>query len=160
MKNKMVPRKKGGEVPWWERDDSPFDLLHREINALFDIYYRGSGRTGRRSAGSASFELSETDDEVRVKVELPGMDEKDIEVSLDENTLVVRGERKEQSEKKKRNYHISEMSYGNVHRSFPLPAEVDGSKASAKFKRGVLTLSFPKTERAKAERKRIPIHAD
>jgi len=160
MKDRLMPWKKRNELPeQWRRGD-PFDVLHREINELFDGYYRGFGGLGRRMAGSAGFELSETDDEIRVKAELPGMDEKDISVELEENMLVIRGERKDEKETKKRNYHVSEMSYGGYHRSIPLPARIDREKAKARFRRGVLTLTLPKTDESKAERKRIPISSD
>jgi HSP20 family protein len=159
MKNNLVPWKKHGMTLRRGHNEHPFDLLHREINDLFETYYQWGGRNGRPAPGSDGFELSETDDEIRVKAELPGMNEKDIEISIDENTLTIRGERKEQNEEKKRNYHVSEMSYGSFHRSFQLPVEVDGGKASAKFKRGVLTLTLPKTEKAKANRKHIPVSA-
>ncbi|MDF7801441.1 Hsp20/alpha crystallin family protein [Pontiellaceae bacterium B1224] len=160
MKDKLMPWRKQPlrNEPRW--NENPFDVLHREVNELFETYYRGIGGFGRRMAGSAGFEVSETDDEIRVKIELPGMDEKDIEVTLDENNLVIRGEHKEQSEKKKRNYHISEMSSGSFHRSIPLTAEVDVAQAKAKFKRGVLTLTLPKTELAKERGKHIPISID
>ena len=152
-------------IPWGKRsirqgsewDEDPFDLLHREINDLFDTYFRGSTRFGRSQAATTGIELSETDDEIRVKAELPGMDEKDIQLTLEEGMLCIRCERREETEKKKRNYHVSEMSYGNYGRSIPLPAQVDIAKAAAKFKRGVLTLTLPKTKDAKAERKRIPV---
>ena len=160
MKNKLVPRKKRDESPGFWRGEHPFDLLHREINDLFEGYYRGFGNRGLRHAGAHGFEVSETDDEIRVKAELPGIDEKDIEVTLDEDVLTIRGEHKQQHEEKKRNYHVSEMSSGSFYRSFPLQAAVDRDKATAKFKRGVLTLTLPKTELAKAERKRIPISTD
>ncbi len=157
MKDKLMPWKKRSALPERRRSEDPFDVLHREINELFDGYYRGFGSLGRRMAGSMGFEVSETDDEIRVKAELPGMDENDITVELEEDMLVIRGERKEEKEAKKRNYHVSEMSYGGVHRSIPLPARIDREKAKAKFKRGVLTLTLPKTEAAKAQRKRIPV---
>jgi len=160
MKDKLMPWRKRDELPERWRSGDPFDVLHREINELFDGYYRGFGGLGRRMAGSAGFELSETDEEIRVKAELPGMDEKDIAVELEENMLVIRGERKEEKETKKRNYHVSEMSYGGYSRSIPLPARIDREKAKAKFKRGVLTLTLPKTEEARAERRRIPISTD
>lgn len=157
MKDKLVPWKKR-DLSWRrEQGEHPFDLLHREINDLFDAYYRGFGRRPRRFDAQAGFEVSETDDEVRIKAELPGMDEKDIEVSLDENVLTIRAERKSEHEEKKRNYQVSEMSYGSVQRSFPLQTAVDRDKAKAKFKRGVLTLTLPKTEQAQIERKQIPI---
>ncbi len=160
MKDKLIPWKKRGALPVRWRSEDPFDVLHREINELFDGYYRGFGGLGRRMAGSTGFELSETDDEVRVKVELPGMDEKDIAVELEEDMLVIRGERKEEKETNKRNYHVSEMSYGGYHRSIPLPAKVDREQARARFKRGVLTLTLPKTESAGIQQKRIPVSTD
>jgi HSP20 family protein len=160
MKDKLIPWRKRA----LERDDSwdknPLDMLHREVNNLFDTYFHGAGRLGRRMELSAGFELSEADDEIEVKVELPGMDEKDIQVTLDEDMLTIRGERKEKKETKKRNYHVSEMSYGGYSRTIPLPAEVDAAKVNARFKRGVLTLTMPKTEQALARRKRIPVSKD
>lgn len=154
MKNKLVPWKKNRNGAALDRIDNPFDLLHREINDLFDSFSLRGGWSLQEPAG---FELSETDDEIRVKAELPGMDEKDIEVTLDEDMLVIRGEHREESEKKKRKVHVSQMSVGSFCRSIQLPAEVDTSGAKAKFKRGVLTLTFPKTERAKEARRRIPV---
>jgi HSP20 family protein len=158
MKNKLVPWKRSRNGAALSRMEDPFDLLHREINSLFDSFSLSHlGDWSRQDP--AGFELSETEDEIQVKAELPGMDEKDIDVSLDENTLVIRGEHREESEKKKRKVHVSEMSYGSFHRSILLPAEVDAAKAKAKFKRGVLTLTFPKTGRAKDRSRRIPVHA-
>lgn len=157
MKNKLVPWKKNRDGAALDRIDNPFGLLHREINDLFDSFSPWGGWSLQDPAG---FELSETDDEISVRAELPGMDEKDIDVSLDEDMLVIRGEHRQESEKKKRRMHISQMSVGSVHRSIQLPAEVDASRAKAEFKRGVLTLTFPKTERAKDERRRIPVTVD
>ena len=142
-----------------DRIDNPFDLLHREMNDLFDSFMPASWADWSPQA-PAGIELSETDDEIRVKAELPGMDEKDVDVSLDENTLIIRGEHREESEKKKRKMHIAHMSVGSIHRSIQLPAEIDASQAKAKFKRGVLTLTFPKTERDKETRRRIPVTVD
>ena len=159
MKDKLIPWRKREESLDMERSEHPFEMLHREINDLFDGYYRGFGGLGRRMAGSAGFELSETDDEIRVKAELPGMDEKNIEVSLDEGVLTIRGERKDEREEKKRNYQVSEMSYGSFQRSIPLSAEIDHDKVKAVFKRGVLTLTLPKTGPAKPDHKRIPVSA-
>lgn len=160
MKDKLIPWRKREESLGMERAEHPFDMLHREINDLFDGYYRGFGGLGRRFATAPGFEVSETDDEIRIKAELPGMDENDIEVSLDENVLTIHAERKDEHEEKKRSYQVSEMSYGRFQRSVPLQAAVDREKAKAKFKRGVLTLTLPKTDQAKAERKSIPISVD
>jgi len=159
MKDKLMPWRKHEALPddRWNKD--PFDVLHREINELFEGFYRGFGEH-RRTAGAAGFELSETDDEIRIKAELPGMDEEDITVEIEEDMLVIRGERKREKETKKRNYHVSEMSYGVYRRTVPLPADVDREKARAGFKRGVLTLTLPKTGQSRAGRKRIRVSAE
>jgi HSP20 family protein len=159
MKDKLMPWRKRSmrHDPQW--DENPFDVLYREVNDLFETYFYGGGRPGYRTVASAGFELSETEDEIRVKVELPGMDEKDIQVSLEERLLTIRGEHREQKETKKRDYHVAEMSSGSYSRSIPLPAQIDCEKAMAKFRRGVLTLTLPKTEQAKQERRRIPVNA-
>lgn len=161
MRNRMLSRRRPSDLMMrMERDENPFDVLHREIDELFDSYYRGIGRHGRWNELESGFEVSETDEEICVKAEMPGIEEKDIEITLDENVLTIHGERHEEREEKRRNYQFSEMHHGSFHRSFPLRVAVDRSQASAQFKRGVLTLTLPKTERAKAERKRIPISTD
>ncbi|MBN2161800.1 MAG: Hsp20/alpha crystallin family protein [Pontiellaceae bacterium] len=155
MKDKLIPWKKREALPdRWRTESDPFDMLHREINELFDGYYRGFGM---RKAGSADFELSEGDDEIRVKIELPGMDENDISIELEEDVLSVRGERRQEKESRKRNYHVSEISYGTIHRTIPLPARVDQEKAKAKFRRGVLSLTLPKAEDDGTRRRQIPV---
>jgi HSP20 family protein len=159
MKDTLVPWKQRSVEREPEWSEHPFDNLIREVNELFDIY-RGSHRYGFRKAGSAGWELSETEDEIRVRAELPGVEEKDIHVTIDEELLTIRGEHREQKETKKRNYHVSEMSYGGYSRTIPLPAEVDAEKVKAKFKRGVLTLNLPKTEQARARRRRIPVSVE
>lgn len=159
MINKLVPWKKSGlqrEDGW---NDHPLDRLHREVNVLFDSFFQRPGYFVDRVGASSGLEVSETDDEIRVKAELPGLDEKDIGVSIQENVLTIRGEHREEMREKKRKYHLSEMHYGSCSRTIPLPAEVDAGRAAARFKRGVLTLTLPKTEQAKAARRRIPVTA-
>ncbi len=159
MKNKMIPWRKRQPYSEDEWRGDPFDLLQREVNELFDTYYTG-GRNSRKRVFSAGWELSETDDEFRIKVELPGMEKEDIQIHLEDHMLTIRGEHKEETEKKKRNYHIAEMSYGGYSRTIPLPAKVDSEKADAKFRRGVLTLKLPKTAQSKIDRKRISVSTD
>ena len=156
MKDKLVPWKKRDKSLQREQGGHPFDLLRREINALVDTFYWGYDKP-RWFDVPTGFEVSETDDEIRIKTELPGMDEKDIEISLDENILTIRAGRKDKREEKKRSYQISEMSYGSFQRSFPLQSKVDHDKARANLKRGVLTLTLPKSEQGKDEWKQIPI---
>lgn len=165
-----------GLIPWRKRDairprrepTNPFELLHSQIDELFDSFFRdfGSWRWPslwtERETGviSPCFEVSETDDAIQVTAELPGMDEKDIEVTLDENALTVRGEKKQEREEKRRNYYFSERSFGSFTRVIPLPAEVDRDNIKARFSKGVLEITLPKTGEAKSQRKRIEIKSE
>ena len=103
-----------------------------------------------RAATMPAVDLAETDDEVLVHAELPGLDKKDFNVELDGQRIVLRGEKKASREEKKRNYYYAESSYGSFFRAIPLPCEVDGDRAKATYKGGVLDLRLPKTEKAKA----------
>jgi HSP20 family protein len=139
------------------------------MDDLFEDFFEGfenllsTGPLMRREAAwlaeSPGFEVSETDDEFRVKAELPGMDEKDIEVMIEGSTLTIRGEKKREHEEKRRDFHLSEVSYGQFSRTFSLPEGVDRDQAKAQFKKGVLTLTMPKTEQVKAARKHIAVEA-
>jgi HSP20 family protein len=96
-----------------------------------------------------TMDISETKDSLIVKVEAPGMDQKDIEISLQENLLTIKGEKKQEKEEKDERYHRVERSYGAFVRSVRLPVAVDGGKVSATFKNGLLTVTLPKTPAAK-----------
>ena len=95
-------------------------------------------------------DVSETKDSVVVKADTPGMDVKDIQVSLQENVLTITGEKKQEKEEKDERYHRVERSYGSFTRSMRLPAGVEAGKVNAAFKNGVLTVTLPKTAAAKA----------
>jgi HSP20 family protein len=145
---------------------SPFVSLHREMNRLFDdVFNRFDagvpsllGRTPGSLGGSwPSLEVNASDNEVRVSAELPGMDEKDIEVLVDNDVLTIRGEKKSETEDKDRRF--SERYYGRFERSLALPFEVDEEKAEASFKNGVLTVTLPKSATAKDTAKRIAVNA-
>ncbi len=143
------------------RSDSigPVMNLHREMNRLFDDVFRGfddSRFFGGRS-GWPSLDVEETDKEFRVTAELPGLEERDVEVLLQDGLLTVRGEKKIESENRNRT-HI-ERFYGRFERQIPLDRDVDENAVSATFKNGVLTVAVPKSAQAVARRKRIPINA-
>jgi HSP20 family protein len=87
---------------------------------------------------------------VVVQAEVPGLDRKDIEVNLDEGILTIKGERKHEKERKENGYHFVERAYGKFYRAIRVPAEVDGTKVKAEMKEGVLTITLPKAEQAKA----------
>ncbi|AZV18123.1 Hsp20/alpha crystallin family protein [Mesorhizobium sp. M7A.F.Ce.TU.012.03.2.1] len=142
-------------------DRDPFVSLHREVNRLFDDAFRSFGArlpdfSPSFAATWPSVEISDTDKEVRVTAEIPGLDESDIEVLLDNGALKLKGEKRSETEDKDRQF--SERFYGRFERLIPLGYEVEEDKVNAAFKNGVLTVTLPKTERAQAKAKRIAIN--
>jgi len=151
-RNPMTPfRPGGGMFP-----GDPFLSLHREMNRLFDDVLRGgalptaSGSQGQGGVGNfvnASMNVSETDKEIRITAELPGVTEQDIEVSLEDDVLTIRGEKRFERKDDKENFHFVERSYGTFQRSLRLPYAVDSEEVQASFENGVLTVTVPKTGR-------------
>jgi HSP20 family protein len=160
-------------IPWgrnqqttpsrYRDEGDPFMTLHREMNRLFDDVFRtfdmaplGTlGGTGRR-AGWPSVEVSETDKDVRISAELPGLEDKDVEVLMGDGVLTLRGEKKSEIEDTDRAF--SERSYGRFERRIPLAWEVDEDKIDAAFRNGVLTVTMPKSPESKPNVKRIAIN--
>jgi HSP20 family protein len=144
----------------------PFFSLQREMNRLFDDAFRGVGeRTTspqQRPAEmvEARMNVSETDGELRISAELPGVDEQDVEVTLEGDLLTIRGEKKFERERggEKERYHFVERAYGSFQRSLQLPYSVNSQDVTAEFHNGVLILTLPKTEQQQRARK-IPIGA-
>ena len=102
-------------------------------------------------------DMSESDQAYELNVELPGLDEKDIEVTLTDRALVLKGEKKEERKSDEKDYHFTERSYGTIRRQFPLPADVDREALTASFNKGVLTVTLPKTSEAQAHARRIEV---
>ena len=102
-------------------------------------------------------DVRENDQEIVLEVELPGVDEKDVTVSLREGVLSLKGEKKSQREEKKDAYHVVERSYGSFERSFRLPDAVDDDQVTASFDKGVLRILVPKKPEAVKSEKKIPI---
>jgi HSP20 family protein len=150
--------------PYREEAD-PFLTLHREMNRLFDDVFRGFdiapfgsfGGMGRM-AGWPSVEVSETDNDIRVSAELPGLDEKDVEVLMSDGVLTIRGEKRSEVEDKSRAF--SERTYGRFERRIPLGWDVEEDKVNASFQNGVLTVTMPKSAKAAAKARRIAINRD
>ncbi|MBM4287648.1 MAG: Hsp20/alpha crystallin family protein [Deltaproteobacteria bacterium] len=127
--------------------------LRSEMDRLWDDYF-GSGRRALKPAGAEwipSVDVSETADKVTVKAEIPGMDSKDIDISLSGDLLTIKGEKKTEREEKEENYHLVERSYGSFSRTLRLPGGVEGDKIEASYKQGVLTITCPKKEEVKAK---------
>ena len=112
---------------------------------------------GARGAPTPSIDVSETDTEMTVDAELPGVEENDIDVTLTDNLLTIRGEKKQEKEEKKKDYRLTERSYGSFSRSMTLPFDADPNKIKAAFKDGVLTITLPKPPEVKAKVKKIAI---
>jgi HSP20 family protein len=143
-----------------EEQRNPFLSLRQDIDRLFDDVFRGSmpSPAGSRSMmGWPSIEVGETDREIRITAEVPGMSDKDIELLVDDGVLTLRGEKKSETEDKDRGY--SERFYGRFERRIALPSGVDQKAAKADFKEGLLTITLPRTEEAERSR-RIPINSE
>jgi HSP20 family protein len=127
----------------------PFLSLHREVNRLFDEAFRGFGPPAAAGQGGgivpAHMDESETENEIRVRAELPGVSEKDVEVTLDDDLLTIRGEKRLERKDEKESFHFVERSYGTFQRSLRLPFPVDPEQVKASFENGVLTVTLPKT---------------
>jgi HSP20 family protein len=152
-------------VPADQEGAHPFSILQKEMNRVFDDFFQGTAFAPFRAAGGRtggfhpSVDVKEGEKEIVVHAELPGMEEKDVELLLEESSLVLKGEKKFEKEDKGEGYHTIERSYGAFHRVIPLPREIDLNKAQARFKNGVLTVILPKLEKAKAKGKKIPIQS-
>jgi HSP20 family protein len=143
-------------------EQNPFLTLHREVNRLFDDMFRGFdvpgpslGRLSSWNATWPSVEVSETDKELRIVAEVPGLDEKDVEVLLADGAVTLRGEKRSETEDKDRQF--SERFYGRFERRIPFGSEIEEDKVTAAFNNGVLTVTLPKSEKAQAKTKRIAI---
>jgi HSP20 family protein len=161
-------------VPWnWGRknipirreEDHPVYSLQRTVNQVIDNFFEGFslspfGSLEDRMGGfTPRVDISESDKEFQVTAELPGMDEKNLDISLANSVLTLKGEKKEEKEDKKKDYYRMERSYGMFRRTIPLPEGVDLEKVAASFRKGVLTVTLPKTVEAQKEWKKIPIKA-
>jgi HSP20 family protein len=158
-------------IPWSRRREvtvrpseefNPFLTLHREMNRLFDDVFRGfdlaplgTNRLFDRASGWPNIEVSETDKEVRITAELPGLDENDVDVELANGVLAIRGEKTTETQDKDRLF--SERHYGRFERRIPVE-DVDEDNVSATFKNGVLTVKMPKTLQARSRVKHIAIN--
>ncbi|MCX8070367.1 MAG: Hsp20/alpha crystallin family protein [Thermodesulfovibrionales bacterium] len=150
-------------VPVRKEDDNPFLMLQREMNAVFENFFRDfeSFPFYQSSGGfSPKVDVLETEKEIKINAELPGMDEKDIDVSIHKDAVTIKGEKKLEKEDKGKDYYRMERSYGSFSRTIPIHVEVNTEKAEAKFSKGLLTITIPKTEKAIKEVKKIAIKTE
>jgi HSP20 family protein len=147
------------ELTTWK----PFRELERmrgDVDRLWDAFFEGRPWKGVPEVEGQwipALDVAETKDSVVVKAELPGMDPKDIDISLNDGHLTIKGEKKQEREEKEENYHFIERSYGSFVRSVQLPKEVKTDNVNASYKNGVLKVVLPKSEKAKTKEVKIKV---
>ena len=152
----------------------PFENLRREVDRLFEDFDQGFWRSpfGRSMFAAEPFwpsqkawvaapavDVTESDKAYEITAELPGIEEKHIEVKLAGGTLTIKGEKQDEREEKKKDYYLHERQFGSFERSFQVPDSVDADKIEATFKKGVLTIMLPKTPEAQKAEKKIAVKA-
>ena len=151
-------------IPWSRRSEDggaghPMALFRRQMDRLFEDFFGDRSLGLGLMSGSGGFvprlEVSESEEEVVVKAELPGMKQDEVEVNLTGGRLVISGHKKDEREEKDRSYHTVERSYGSFSRAVDLGEGVDPEKAGATFKDGVLTVTVPKAAGARARKIKI-----
>ena len=148
---------------------SPFAPFRREMERLFEDFFSVFGAPARQEREGAQLpvgiiapriDVSETDDEVRIKAELPGVNEKDIDVRLVDDVLTIRGEAQTEHEEKQQDYRVMERARGTFVRSLRLPFMADASQVQASFKDGILSITIPKPREARERVQRIEVKPD
>lgn len=150
-----------------QRYDSPVMRLHQEVDRMFDEVFRGFGMPSLfepsrltnefRGILKPKVDIAETNEQYIISVEVPGVDEKDIHVSLQGDTLTISGEKKQEQEHKDVNVHSIERSYGSFQRVLNMPSDAEADQVKARFKNGVLTLTVPKNPAKRSEGRLIDI---
>lgn len=126
--------------------------MQQEMNRFFDDFFGDRQSEIMQGNWLPAVDVSETESELVVRAELPGLSQNDIELNLQDNVLTLKGEKKQEQKEEKENYHRIERSYGSFSRSFTLPTTVKAEQIKATFKDGVLVISLPKSEEAKAKK--------
>jgi HSP20 family protein len=149
-----------GLSPFNLRD--PFAPFRREMDRLFDDFFTpAEGRSFAPAIGAQALwpriDLEETDQAYIVTAEVPGLDEKNIELSLRDNILTISGEKREERSDKQRGAAYAERFYGQFKRTIPFDVELDADKVDAKFKNGVLAVTLPKSQKSEAKARRIEV---
>lgn len=165
MKSALTPKvetkQNGALAP--RKQFAPFHTLQQEMNRLFDDFKMGFAfpHPTFEFLGDfhASIDMKDTDKDVVVTAELPGVEMKDINISMKDNMLVLTGEKKQEKEEKEKSYYRMERSYGSFYRALELPCEVDKEAIDAVYKDGVLTVTLPKNKEVLTNEKKITVKA-
>jgi len=134
--------------------------MQREMNRMFDNFFRGDTPEGEMFGSSLwapAVDVAEREDGYEVNVELPGVDKDDVKITVQDNVLTIRGEKKQEKESKDSDYRRVERSYGSFQRSFALPTSVRHDKVDASYKDGILTIALPKADEAKPKQIEVKV---
>jgi HSP20 family protein len=134
------------------------DTFRKNIDKMFDDFFFLTPTSLFKSDWEPTVDVEEDEKTIRVKAEVPGIDEKDLEVKIEKNVLTLCGEKKEERKEEKKNYVFSERRFGSFSRSISLPEGVKTDKVKATFKKGVLNIEIPKDERAEPKKIAIEVH--
>src|SRR5947207_1281761 len=167
----LMPFSRNTQMSRWGEDTDPFLQMRREMNRLFDDVFSGFGGFGLPGAFAPALQqmpvapkidVSETENEIQIKAEMSGIDQNNVEVLLEDDRLIIRGEKKEEREEddKDRNYHVRERVQGAFSRTLPLPFAPDPNQVKAEFKNGVMTITIPKPQEVKQKQHRIEVQKD
>lgn len=140
--------------------EHPAVAFQRALNSLFDDFFSGFETAPfdeKFGAFNPKIDMTEDEKEIKVTAELPGLEEKDIDVNLSKDILTIRGEKSQEKEEKGRETYYSERSYGSFSRSIQIPSEVEHDKIDATFKKGVLNITLPKIAKPVEQQKKIQI---
>ena len=167
-------QERAADLPSMKQTSAPFLSLRQEIDRLFDDFGRGFWRLPTRGSifdieplwqrevtweATPPVDIAESEKAYELTAELPGMDEKNLEVKVANGNLIIKGEKQEEKEEKKKDYYVRERNFGFFERRFELPESVDADKIEANFKKGVLTLTLPKKLEAQKPAKKIEVKA-
>jgi HSP20 family protein len=161
MAQAMTPLRQSILAP---RYGDPFQALRAEMDQLFDNFFQGAFAApayieGRHETLVPSLDMRETDTSIIIEAELPGLDIKDVELTVENGVLSISGEKKTEKREEKENFHLMERRYGRFERHMRLPETVDENKVEARFEKGVLRVNLPKKPEAVKQHKKIAIKA-
>ena len=163
MRRELAPWRRRSEMEPSRRWEESWPM-RRAFESMFEDFFRGFPRMGMmeemfEGAGMPRIDMQETEGAYRIDAELPGIDEKDIDISVKGNSLTIRAERREEKKEEREGQTLfQECRYGTFERTLPLPMEVEVDQISATYRNGVLHLEMPKSEKAKEKVKKIEVH--
>jgi HSP20 family protein len=160
----LIPWRRPGTAVQRRSEGDWLTQMQEEMSNLFDSFLGASPLTPATRESAAPFsprvDVVETGKDIRVTAELPGMSQDDISVELNDGGLSISGEKKEEHEDKKEGYYSMERSYGRFSRFVPLPSEIEPDKVKADYKKGILTVTVPKTPEASTKRVKVDVQSE